>query len=168
MKQIDIAELRQQLDYNPETGEITRKIRTTKTEVGDVAGYLNKSTGYLMLKVKGQTFKAHRVCWAIYYGYWSTMEIGHINHNKIDNRISNLREATHLENHRNKSLFKNSTSGIPGVVWNKINRKWDVCIYIKRIKVHLGSYKDFEEAKEVRLAAEVRYGYHKNHGKVIA
>jgi hypothetical protein len=167
MKEIAIEELRRQLDYNPETGEITRKIRTTKTEVGDVAGYLNKSTGYLMLKVKGQTFKAHRVCWAIYHGYWSTVEIGHINHNKADNRLVNLREATHFENLTNRIIPSNNKSGVIGVGWYKLTKKWRATICIDGKNKTIGYFKDFEEAKEARLAAEAKLGYHYNHGKDV-
>ena len=85
------------------------------------------------------------------------IEVDHINHNRLDNRKSNLRIVTRQENMYNKSEYKNNTSGVKGVKWNKDRQKWQVQINHNKKRIHLGLYSDLEEAKQVRLKAEEKY-----------
>lgn len=92
------------------------------------------------------------------------LSIDHINHDKTDNRIENLRQVTHSENHKNRKYRKN-TSGCTGVNIYKRTGKWIVTIAIEGVGTNLGYYSDFFEACCVRKSAEVQHGYHLNHGR---
>lgn len=85
------------------------------------------------------------------------IEVDHINRNRLDNRKSNLRVITRKENMMNKSDYKNNTSGIKGVKWNKNLNKWQVQISHNGKRVHLGVFEDLEDAKKARLKAEEEY-----------
>jgi hypothetical protein len=71
--------------------------------------------GYIIVKVKGHQFKAHRIVWFLCKGYWPTKEIDHINRNRADNRIENLRECTRRENILNTTIKENKNTGVKGV-----------------------------------------------------
>ena len=83
--------------------------------------------------------------------------IDHINHDKSDNRKSNLRMCTVAQNNFNKGLSKNNTSGIIGVYWSKKDRKWRSRIMINRKSISLGMFNNLEDAIRARLQAEVNY-----------
>lgn len=94
--------------YNSQTGEITRDDRRNSL------GSLDKD-GYLIIKIKKRQYKAHRIAWLLHYGRFPTKEIDHINRNRSDNRISNLREVDRCENNRNSSKKVNPKTGVIGV-----------------------------------------------------
>ena len=83
-------------------------------------GSLDKD-GYLIIKVKGKQFKAHRIVWLLNYGKFPDGEIDHINRNKLDNRIENLRIADRVLNNRNKDIIDkpNEKTGLPGIYIDK-------------------------------------------------
>lgn len=83
--------------------------------------------------------------------------IDHINRNRLDNRICNLRACTLQENNMNKSIQCNNTSGIQGVSWDKNRNKWLVHITVNRKQIHLGYFNTIEEAAEARRQAEIEY-----------
>ena len=85
------------------------------------------------------------------------IEVDHINRNRLANRKSNLRIVTRQENMLNKSDYKNNTSGVKGVKWNKKLEKWQVQISHNKKRIHLGVFTDLEEAKQVRKKAEEKY-----------
>ncbi len=91
--------------------------------------------------------------------------IDHINGDRGDNRISNLRVVTSTENNRNKAINKNNTSGVTGVTWSKSRRKWIAQIHIGKIGKALGGFDRVEDAIAARKNAETRYGFHENHGR---
>jgi hypothetical protein len=95
--------LQKKFDYNPETGTLTRN-STSKT-VGHPT-----ERGWLRVKVNNTDYRVHRIVWKMYYGEDPPvgLEIDHINRNKVDNRISNLRVVTCKENAANSArvLFK--------------------------------------------------------------
>lgn len=101
--------------YNPESGMITRDDRRNS------AGSFDKD-GYLILKIKGNQFKAHRVAWFLHYGVFPEMEIDHINRNRSDNRICNLRDATRTCNIRNMAKTANPETGVIGVYLDKTTK----------------------------------------------
>lgn len=94
--------------YDPQTGKITRSDR--KNSCGSLC-----HDGYLILKIKGKQYKAHRIAWLLYYGRPPVMEIDHINRIKTDNRIINLKEATRYDNIMNRDLKPNEKTGVVGV-----------------------------------------------------
>ena len=89
--------------------------------------------------------------------------IDHINNDRLDNKVSNLRYVTHTENNQNKSMRKDNTSNVKGVSFDKNNNKWRAYIYIDGIKIHLGYFSNIEDAKKARIdrANEV-FGVYKN------
>jgi len=79
--------------------------------------------------------------------------VDHINGNKIDNNLKNLRWATHIENCQNTKIRINNTSSVKGVYFNKVRNKWNAQIMVDGIKIHLGCYDNLEDAKEARVRA---------------
>ena len=149
--------LRSILNYDPETGIFTWKASVANSvKVGDVAGYSN-GNGYLRLRLQSRLYQAHRLAWLYVYGEWPKLDIDHINRNRSDNRISNLREVTNKQNMQNKSKRSDNTSGHPGVVWYKRSAKWQAQIMHNYKTIHLGYFTDREDAIAARKAAEKLY-----------
>lgn len=122
------------------------------------AGYVCKTHGYAIIKVKGVLYRSHRLIWCIFHGY-EPSEIDHINRKKIDNRIENLREVSRSENNYNHPLRKDNVSGVKGVSWNKQRNKWRVYIDVEKQRLSLGSFNDFDLA--CLVAEEARDKYHR-------
>ena len=145
-------ELRELLDYDTESGVFTRKVQTSpKALVGDVAGGLNNG-GYRQIRVKGVQYMAHRLAWYYIYGVDPKEQIDHINGLTDDNRIDNLREATHAENMRNQGKQVSNTSGYKGVCWNKEKKKFQAQCWANGKNHNLGLYPTPEEAHAVYVA----------------
>ncbi|GAA0729994.1 HNH endonuclease [Sphingomonas japonica] len=110
---------------------------------------------------------AHRVASAIANGIElrDLREIDHINGVKTDNRLINLRHVTHGENAKNVAVYRSNTSGFHGVMWEKSHKAWAAKININGRQCRIGRFKKFDDAVAARKAAEVRYGYHENHGR---
>jgi hypothetical protein len=87
----------------------------------------------------------------------TTLEVDHVNHDGTDNRKSNLREATHLENARNHKLYARNKSGVNGVHWHKGAHKWQAYVTHNKKQVHLGLFTSLHAAIAARRAAEVEY-----------
>jgi hypothetical protein len=154
------------LDYNPETGIFVWKVKfSKKINIGDVAG-TKDSKGYIAIKVNKKTYASHRIAWLYIYGYIPEKQIDHINGNRVDNRICNLREATNQENQFNRQIQKNNTSGVKGVCWSNQQNKWVARIRANGKRITLGLFDNLELAELV--INEARLKYHKqfaNHGK---
>lgn len=141
--------LRSQFVYEPETGKLTR-LTTGKSD-------WSKSTGYLQVMLDGRPCHAHRIAWVIYHGKNPARQIDHINGDRSDNRICNLREADETGNMRNKGKHKNNTSGFPGVCWHKQQGKWRAFIMLHYRQFALGLFETKEEAIVARIEAEKRH-----------
>jgi HNH endonuclease len=154
-----IAErLREVLSYDPETGIFTRVKQTSnRIRVGDIAGSLN-NTGYLLIRVDGIKYSAHRLAFLFMLGRWPDAEVDHINLIRSDNRWSNLREATHAENKRNSWVSRRNTSGFKGV--NKRGNRWYARIRADGDQIHLGYFATPKEAHAAYCRAAAKY-----HGK---
>ena len=140
-------------DYK-ENGELIRKVWVhSSCKIGDTAGSLHFS-GYFCTQVFGEQYYNHRLVWLWHYGYFPEHQIDHINRDKTDNRIENLREVTKTCNSRNTGNFCNNTSGVKGVFWYKKSQKWCASITVAGKTVNLGYYLEFLEAVCHRLAAE--------------
>ena len=149
--------LRSVLAYSPETGIFTWKVsQARRIRVGDVAGSPN-GRGYLAVKVRGQIYKAHRLAWLYGLGEWPKLDIDHINRNRSDNRIANLREVTHKQNLQNAGKYSHNTSGHTGVYWLKQSSKWRAHIKHNYKYIHLGCFTTIEDAIAARKAAEKLY-----------
>jgi len=168
--EIEPGTLRDLLDYDPETGVLTWRHRPCGAKnfnaryAGKEAGCL-LPIGYRQLTIDNERFCAHRVAWAIHHGRWPENQIDHINGVRNDNRISNLRDVSHQENHRNQAIPKSNKSGVIGVHWNKRLRKWRAQIKIGGQQKHLGCFNCVADAAAARAKADAEYGYHEFHGR---
>jgi hypothetical protein len=111
----------------------------------------------LQVKLNARRFLVHRVIWAIVNGRWPHTQIDHINGITNDNRLCNLREATPVEHGQNMRGNRRSTSGFPGVWWNKRNRKWVASIKVRGHRYYLGLFDSAETAFKVRCDAKAFY-----------
>lgn len=112
----------------------------TRSKIGDEAGYIS-STGYLRLSINRKMYKVHRLIYLMKHGVMPEF-IDHIDGNRLNNNIENLREATKSQNQHNKNLQSNNTSGIKGVSLHKASGKWRAVINEK----HLGLFDSKNEA----------------------
>lgn len=150
------------LDYNAETGEfIWKRPASYQMKPGDIAGATNAS-GYILICINSIRYKANRLAWFYHYGKWpcdETPYVDHINGNKADNRIANLRLVTKSQNSRNHKGRSSNTSGVTGVTFKKSNNKWQALIGDNGTYKFLGYFDNFEDAVKARKAAEIEYGY---------
>ena len=102
--------------------------------------------GYLCGDVMGKKVLAHRVIWAMHYGDWPEGQIDHINMDKTDNRIINLRDVAQSPNQWNRTKYKNNTSGFKGVSFYKRDGTWRAQITINGKKKTIGYYPNPEMA----------------------
>ena len=157
--------LKELLHYCPETGIFTWKIkRSNRIKVGDVAGGLN-NMGYIRIRAGSSQQYAHRLAFLYVEGVMPEEPIDHINGNRSDNRLGNLRRVSNTDNQRNSSLSRRNKSGFTGVHWAKHVKKWEASIRINRRTIHLGLFNDIDGAIEARKEANIKYGFHENHGK---
>lgn len=155
--ELTAEKLRSILHYDPATGIFTWKVRTAnQVKAGDIAGSLDGG-GYLSIRVCSRLYLAHRLAWLYTYGEWPKDQIDHINRNKTDNRIANLRDVSHKQNGQNASKPSNNTSGHTGVYWYKRDSKWQAKIMHNQKLIHLGYFTTIEDAVSARKAAEKFY-----------
>lgn len=114
--------------------------------------------GYMQTGINGRYFKNHRIIFLMHHGYLPDL-IDHIDGNKLNNKIENLREATESQNNYNKRLQKNNRSGVKGVHWVKRFKKWRVRIGFDGKDVHVGYFEKYEDA--VSAATKTRSKLHK-------
>ena len=100
-------------------------------------------------------YRSHRVIYFLCTGIDPEEKIvDHIDTNPLNNKISNLRLATHKQNQDNRKKSKNNSSGVTGVIWVKLSKKWRAEIYKDRSRIYLGLFDNKDEAVAVRIAAE--------------
>ena len=165
---ISMEEFRKYVSYDPETGKFTR-IRIYNDdprrfqEIGNITGNPT-SRGYLEISVGYTKFSAHKLAWYFVYGEEPSENIDHVDGDKQNNKIDNLRLHTPLENMRNRGVNKNNTTGYNGVYLTSSGK------HRARIKVNgkligLGTFVNFEDAVTARKEANKVYGFDDNHGE---
>lgn len=177
MKALDPALLPQILLYEPETGKLFWRVRTESlfaaTEknikrscaVWNVR-YANKEAlsrigvhGYPSGTIFNKGVLAHRVIWALVTGEWPPGEIDHIDGNRANNRFDNLRAVTRRQNAKNIGKMSTNTSGVKGVCWHRVAKKWLAQINVDCTHIHLGLFTDITDAaKAYERASEEMHG----------
>jgi hypothetical protein len=151
------ARLKEVLHYDPETGIFTWLQATSdKIKPGDDAGGIG-GPGYLYIGLDNISRPVHRWAWFYMTGAWPQNQVDHINCDKLDNRWSNLREATQAGNNRNRNLRRANTSGRRGVYWHAAAKKWAASIHNNGRTIHLGLFTEIDEAAKARQDAELLY-----------
>lgn len=152
------------LDYDLDTGIFTWKVnKSQRTKIGDVAGWLYN--GYREIEIDNKKYKAHRLAWLYVNGGMPKNLIDHIDGNRSNNKISNLREATYQENNENYKTPKTNKSGVKNVSWYKNLGKWVVSISIRKTKKTIGYFDNLEFAELVAIEARNKYRLEfANHG----
>jgi hypothetical protein len=150
MTAINPSDLKSILDYDPETGQFVWKSRSEgsafkRSLVGKIAGSKH-SSGYVAISIFGQKRLAHHLAWAYFYGEWPKQFVDHVNLDKRDNRISNLRMATPKDNSANASLRCDNTSGYRGVRFEPRRKKWIAVLHHNGKTRQLGSFEKIEDA----------------------
>ena len=127
-----------------------------KTVVGREAGWFNKTIGYRQVQVNNKIYFSHRVIFFLCHRYFPKL-IDHINRDKNDNRIDNLREANHYINSCNSSIPSHNTSGHKGVSFYKSRNCWEAYVIKDQVKKSLGYFLTLEEAVVVSNNARKEY-----------
>jgi hypothetical protein len=137
-------------------GELFWKQRGRSRQIGRPAGAVNRD-GYRRIKYMYKLYAVHRLVWT-YHGNDPVDFIDHINGDVLDNRIENLRAATHSQNCMNTRLRSDNTSGIKGVRWSKLKQKWIGTVGINYKNYCAGEFDTKEKAAEA--VAKLRQELH--------
>lgn len=134
------AKLREDFTYDPETGDFIRYD-------GRWGGVSKR--GYIQLTYEGTTYVVHRLIWMWVYSE-EPEQIDHINGDRQDNRLENLRNVDHKTNCRNKRKSTANKSGFNGVIWDIETWQWRAQININGKTIHIGSYNTPQDAADAR------------------
>lgn len=167
---LPVEELRKLIGYNPETGELWWLPRPDDCSIrngegrrwntrfaGKKVGTLSRY-GYLVTCIHDKQVKVHRVAYALHYGGWPKGQIDHINRDRTDNRIANLRDVSARENALNRNKSRRNKSGVVGVCRSQYGT-FIAYISTPTERKHLGTFKCFGAALKVRRAAETEERY---------
>lgn len=156
MKAVEIhlsqEELTQLLEYNPVTGIVTWKAGSNRNKrIGMEAGSTCRN-GYKRIEVNGKSYMLHRIIWALVYGITVDMQIDHINGDRADNRLENLRAVTPRENQNNRVSHRNGR--LCG--YKRSRNKWEAQIVYNGKKLFLGRFATEQEAHNAYEEAKLR------------
>jgi hypothetical protein len=150
-------ELTQMLHYDPETGIFTWRISRGSVKAGRVAG-TSHNRGYRQIIINKRLYLVHRLAWFYVHGEWPPNDVDHINHVRADNRISNLRLATHSQNQANMHTRRRGV-GLKGVSWDKERRMWLAQLFAMGKRRLAARFKTEEEAHTAYMeAARLHFG----------
>ena len=155
--------------YDPISGKLFWKKRTARRiKVGDEAGTLCKSTGYRMVFINQKGYLVHRIAILLATGACDpSKEVDHIDHDRLNNRLNNLRIVDRINNMRNIGLGKTNKTGVIGVSLKYTRTgelRYSANIMVNRKSINLGIFDNIEEAAAAREEANIKYGFHPNHG----
>lgn len=162
------------LRYEPETGKLFWKWREPVTKgdkifntklAGKEAFTADCGHGYRQGRINYRLYYAHRIICAMVYGNFKG-HVDHANGDRSDNTLANLRIVTRSQNQRNMSLPKHNTSGVIGV--GRSRNKWMAQIKMHGKVTRLGTFLTIEEAAHARREAEIKFGFHENHGRLAS
>ena len=149
--------LRQLFAYDNNTGLVSWKIsRNNRVVAGAVAGSVDTTTGYARLCFGRKAYKVHRVVWALAYGEWPVIDIDHINGDRADNRLENLRLASRAENLHSMKKRKGSLCSLKGATpYRKQNDRFVAQIRIDGRQRNLGIFDSQQAAHDAYCASAV-------------
>lgn len=136
----------------PENGEIYWASRKKRVDAGQEAGVV-KDNGYRVICIDQRKYRAHHLVWVWVHGKWPKAEIDHINGNRDDNRIENLREASVAQNRTNKRIQSNNKSGFKWVSFVPKAKRWRAEIRKNRRRIYSSFHSSAEEAYEAACIA---------------
>ncbi|MBX9902143.1 MAG: HNH endonuclease [Burkholderiaceae bacterium] len=157
------SELKEIVFYDQSTGHFVWRKRFRKSTGDDVAGSLFKN-GYVYIQISNKSYRAHRLAWLYVYGNFPALYLDHINGDRSDNRIGNLREVSCSENMKNQRIGVKNTSGYLNISWQKSRLKWSVGLKVNGKSINVGRFDSLDDAIKARNEAYIQYGFHKNHG----
>lgn len=168
MLELRYEEVARLFTYDRETGVLYWRLRDRNTirrkyVVGSTKGVKD---GYRRVGIKGKIYPVHRIIMMLCFGHIpENAEIDHINHVRDDNRLFNLRFVTRSENRKNQSVSSKNTSGVTGVYFSKVKKKYIAQIKVNRKAIYLGIFETLEEAAAARAEANSKFNFNNNHGK---
>jgi hypothetical protein len=147
-------QLKDVLNYDSNTGLFTwAKAIGTRIKIGNIAGTKSNRDGRIYIKINSIRYTSYRLAWLYVYGYWPTKYIDHINGIVDDNRICNLREATHSENLQNQSMIKKNGKLIGCF---KDGNTWRAQITKDKKQYNLGNFNTELEAHQAYCDAKIK------------
>jgi hypothetical protein len=163
MKLIEMTKDYAQSLFEYKEGNLYWKVqKAPHVKVGSKVG--SPAHGYETVYVDGKNWRIHRLVFLMHYGYIPKL-IDHVNGNRIDNRIENLREANDTQNAYNIRMHKDNKSGIKGVSWDKYKDMWIAKIQANKKRIQLGYFKNIDDAKNAISEARIKlHGEFANHG----
>lgn len=174
---LDPIKVREALDYNELTGEMIWKVRPRShfnsdrgcnifntSHSGTVAGTTGNH-GYRQVNLFGKIYLVHRVIMLMKNSEMPEHDVDHINGNRVDNRLCNLRLATRRENLKNRMLSTKNSSGINGVSWDKRYKNWTARIRIEGKYLYIGNFENKEDAALARYIFDMICYYDPSHGR---
>lgn len=137
--------LRELVVYDPSTGVFVNRVKRGRSPAGKQIG-VRMPNGYLQARVDFDRYLLHRLAWLYVHGQWPEHQIDHINGDKRDNRLSNLRAVTQSQNMQNVGPQSRNKSGFRGVSWDASRNKWAAHICVDRKQRNLGRFASVDEA----------------------
>lgn len=159
------TELKNILNYDCVTGQLSwiKGSRKGGFKAGRICNCID-AHGYIQVNINKRVYKAHRLVWLFVFGEMPKGQIDHINHIRTDNRIENLREVNNQKNHLNRPKQSNNKTGFVGVSFYKRTGMYRAYITYKSKLHNLGFYKYLEDGIKARKEANIKFGFHANHG----
>lgn len=150
---LTVERLKQLVSYDPETGIFTNSAPRKKVRVGEVAGALDKSNGYIKICIDRKHYYAHRLAFLFMTGAWPAAFVDHCNGERTDNRLANLRDVPKRVNQQNRrTATVGSASGLLGA--HKKRGRWSSHIRANGALVKLGTFATAEQAHAAYVNAK--------------
>lgn len=140
--------------YDAETGSLERKLGSGRWKI---CGHEPTCNGYGAVGIDGKKYLTHRLIWLLVYGEWPENDIDHIDRDRMNNRLENIRAVTRTENNHNHGVHKNNSSGYPGVCFDKRSKKYKARITLDGKQINLGYFDTAEEAFLAYQLAKIQH-----------
>lgn len=154
---LEQTDVRRRFIYDPETGVFRHRMDNLPGgKAGQLAGSVNRD-GYVNMSIGRKSIHAHRLAWLYVFGSLPNGMLDHIDGNRSNNRLSNLRLVTPAQNAFNKSACQRNKCGVKGVSWSKGRRAWIAQIGIGYWRKNLGAFDTIAEASAAYTAAAEQF-----------